>query len=56
MIMAKELPIALVNTWIELARNKSSDLTVKNRALYMLREAIGRPEDIKNFMLKHGIT
>ena len=49
------LPVALVKTWISLARNKEADQEVKTRALSMLREKVGTPKQILLYMKKHNI-
>lgn len=51
----KEPPKILVETWISLARNSEQDKEITARALKMLREKIGTPEDILRYMKKHNI-
>ena len=51
----KEVPIYLVQTWIGLIRNSEIDEVVKKRALFMLSEKIGTPEQVLMFMNKNNI-
>jgi hypothetical protein len=50
-----EVPIALVRTWIELARNKGVEKEVKERALKMLIRVFGNNENIALYMKKHNL-
>jgi len=54
-VIDKEVPLALVKTWVTLARNKDADQDVVIRALSMLREKIGTPDQISAYMKKHNI-
>ena len=51
--MNKKVPVVLVKTWINLARG--NDTEAKLRALSMLREKVGTPEQISAFMKYHNI-
>ena len=53
--MKKDVPVALVKTWIFLARSDETDQEVKNRALSMLIEAFGTNEKIAIYMKKNNI-
>lgn len=46
----KHAPLALVKTWIELAKSDKTDPEVKNRALFMLREKVGTPIELAAYM------
>jgi hypothetical protein len=50
--MDKEVPIALVRTWIDLARNINSDQKVKNHVLMMLKNVFGSNENLIIYMKK----
>lgn len=52
---SNEPPVALVKTWLHLARNSESGAEVQLRALSMLKTAIGKPEDVEAYMYKHGL-
>lgn len=52
----KEVPLALVKTWIGLVTSKETDQEVKTRALSMLREKVGSPNEIAMYMKKHNIN
>ncbi len=54
--MYMEVPVQLVKTWIILARQNDVDKVVKYRALSMLRDKIGTPEQISAYMKKHNIN
>jgi|TARA_B110000211_G_scaffold28542_1_gene28930 hypothetical protein len=56
MVKVKELPVVLVKTWIELARNNNGNAKVQTRALSMLRKKVGSPEKIKYFMQNNNIV
>lgn len=51
----KSVPLSLVKTWITLARSDETDQIVKSRALSMLTEKIGSPQEVAAYMSKHGI-
>lgn len=54
--MYMEVPVQLVKTWITLARQNEADEVVRHRALLMLRDKIGTPEQISAYMKKHKIN
>ena len=54
-VLEKEVPKVLVQTWISLARNADCSNEVRNRALSMLKDALGSPENIAAYMKKHSI-
>ena len=53
--MSKEMPVVLVKTWIDLARNNSANQGIQKRALTMLKSAFESNEHIVEYMKKHGI-
>lgn len=55
-VIYKEVPVLLVKTWIGLIKSKEVDLKVKERALSMLHEKIGTPEQVVLYMKKHKIN
>ena len=55
-LMNKEVPLSLVKTWVALARSDNTEYRVKKRVLLMLREKIGKPEQIACYMKKNNIT
>lgn len=54
-IMNKEVPVALVKTWIALARSNEADQEVKNHAVSMLKNSLGSNENIALYMKRHGL-
>jgi len=55
-IIDKQVPLALVKTWIGLVTSKEAEQAVKDRALLMLRDKIGTIEEIAAFAKKHNIN
>jgi len=54
-LLNKEIPKVLVQTWVSLARSSEASDEVKIRALSMLKQALGSPENIASYMKKHNI-
>lgn len=52
---SNEPPLALVKTWLHLARTSELGAEAQLRALSMLKTAIGKPEEIKEYMKEHGL-
>lgn len=50
-----EPPKHLVVMWISFARSNCASDELKQRASSMLREKVGKPEDIAIYMRKHEI-
>lgn len=48
-------PKALVDTWLSLIRSDKSDQQVKMRAMEMLRNCIGSPQEIEAYLKQHHI-
>jgi len=49
------VPKLLIETWISLVRNNETSQEVRTRALTMLREKVGTPDQISDYMKKHDI-
>jgi len=51
----KDVPKALVETWISLARNKELSKEIQTRALQNLTNTLGSVEAIAAYMKQHNI-
>ena len=55
-VVNREVPKALIETWISLARNKKCSKEVQTRALMNLTKSLGSVEAISTYMKLHNIS